>query len=128
MAGQFTKPPEPIREGDHWLIPLSKELFAKVSDKDVEKISKFKWCASLESRGTKWYAIRWIRVEGKQVKVRMHHVVFGIEPKDLPPGHIIDHDNDDSLDNRDWNLKMITQVANMEKVKTWKKKAPEPFL
>lgn len=124
------EPPAPIREGDYWLIPLSQGMFAKVSDCDVARVSQFKWYASLESRGTKYYAVRWVTVDGKREKIRMHHFVLSITPRDLPEGHIVDHDNEESLDNRDWNLKVITQVANMLKSQGWKKKGVkcEPFL
>ncbi len=39
-------------------IRLTKGLFALVSPEDYDRLSQYKWTASHESRGTKWYAIR----------------------------------------------------------------------
>jgi hypothetical protein len=104
------------------LIPLSKGLSAQVSDEDYESLSKFKWCASLESRGTKWYAVRWMSVaRGKRVKLRMHCVVMGRLP--LPnDGLVVHHRDDDSLNNQRENLEVITQTENMQRSQGWKKK------
>lgn len=125
----------PFREdkrGGYYKIPLTQGMFALVSEKDIERVAKHNWYASHESRGTKYYAIRWeTRTKGeKQVKIRMHRFI-----KDQPPkavdGRVVDHLNDDGLDNRDWNLEVITQEENMQRCRTWKKlgmKTSEPTL
>lgn len=100
-------------------IPLSKGKVALVSDEDYERVSQFKWHASLESRGTKWYACRRETINGKRVKIRMHRFVMG-----LPPGaedsRVVDHLNHNSLDNRRENLEVITQEENMQRSPGWK--------
>jgi len=113
-------------------IRLTKGLFALVDDEDFERVNQFKWCASLESRGTKYYAIRWVwnKETKRRVKIRMHRFIM-----DLPPGSIdglvVDHINDDGLDNRrSCNLEVITAEENLKR-STWnkpKKKAEEVFL
>lgn len=105
-------------------IRLTKGLYALVNDEDFEWLNQWSWCASLESRGTKWYAIR--RVKG--VKLRMHVEIFkrrcGLN---IPPGFVIDHVNHNSLDNR-YNteqgnqLECITQTENMRRSPGFKKK------
>lgn len=109
-------------------IKLSKGLFAVVDDEDFERMNAFKWYASLESRGTKFYAIRRITVSGKRVKVRMHHAVLNMTSADLPEGHVCDHVNHDSLDNRKENLEIVTQTENMIRAKGWKRKVEEVCL
>lgn len=115
-------------------IRLTKGLFALVNDYDFEWLNQWKWCASLESRGTKYYAIR--RENGK--KLRMHVEVYKKHSglTEIPPGHVIDHVNHNSLDNRmvrfdeeSWGLcstqvqlEMVTQEENMRRSKGWKRK------
>lgn len=113
------------------LIKLTKELYAKVSDEDFDYLSQWKWCASRESRDTKWYAIRWSQTsehkDGARFKIRMHRAVYEqMLGGAIPLGMVIDHDNNDSLDNQRHNLQMLTQQQNMEKVSGWKRRAALP--
>ncbi len=115
-------------------IKLSKGKVAIVDEEDYARLSKYKWSASFESRGTKWYAVR---CETKRVivelangtvwtctckvKIRMHRFIMG-----LPPGkfddRVVDHKNDNPLDNRRENLEIVTQEENMKRSSGWKKK------
>lgn len=111
-------------------IQLTKGYVARVSDEDYDFLSKWKWQASNESRGTKWYAIRWSQKsehgEGKRFKIRMHRVVA--ERKEIDASMIfgdrshlvVDHLNSDSLDNTRENLEYISQEENMHRVQGWK--------
>lgn len=112
------------------LVKLTKGFHACVDDEDYEFVVLHRWCASIESRGTKVYAIRWKRINGKRCKIRMHHFVLGIAPGTLGD-HVIHHLNDDGLDNRKCNLEKITQEQNMASVERWQrkgKKVCEPCL
>lgn len=100
------------------LIRLSKGLYAIVSLEDFTYLTQWKWCASHESRGTKWYAIRW---EGKK-KIRMHRVIAQRATGDIEAGLVVDHTNHFSLDNRRENLEVVTQTENMRRSPGWKKK------
>lgn len=105
------------------LIPLTQGLHAQVSEGDFERVNAFKWYASLESRGTKYYAIRRERIGGKRYKIRMHRFVLGAAPFALSESDlVVDHLNGDSLDNRRENLELITQDENMKRSRGWKKK------
>lgn len=109
--------------GEARKILLTKEMFALVDEEDYERVVQFKWYASLESRGTKYYAIRRKTIGSRVYKIRMHRFVL-----DLPPGlldeedRVVDHLNHDSLDNRKCNLEIITQAENMRRSPGWKKK------
>lgn len=98
------------------LIRLSQGFHTLVDSKDYEWLSKFKWTASLESRKTKWYAIRWSKVHeqkgGKRFKIRMHCEIVG-RPSKPTDGLVVDHWNGDSLDNTRGNLRIKTQAQNM---------------
>lgn len=118
-------------------IRLSKGLFTLVNAEDYDWLMQWKWCASLESRGTKFYAVRF---EGKK-KMRMHVEIVKRRQNlaEIPQGMVVDHVNDNSLDNRyvarDFDrleiyhfsikqqLEIITQTENMRRSKGWKKKA-----
>jgi hypothetical protein len=66
-------------------IVLSKgkknQRIALVDDADYDFLSQWKWSASLESRGTKWYAIRWSKKsehgEGKKFKIEEAGLIVG---------------------------------------------------
>ena len=103
-------------------ITLSKDKVALVDDEDFDFLSQWKWSASLESRGTKWYAIRWSRKsehgDDKRFKIRMHRVLMGLPPKD--DRVVVDHVDRNGLNNQRSNMEIIMQVENMERVPTWK--------
>lgn len=99
-------------------IRLSKGLYALVSPEDFDFLNAVTWCASHESRGTKWYAVRF---EGKK-KLRMHRLVAERVFGEIPEGYVVDHINHNSLDNRRENLEVITQAQNMKRSPGWKKK------
>jgi hypothetical protein len=122
-------------------IRLSQGLFALVNADDYDYLMKWKWHASLESRGTKFYAVRRETIDGKRVKIRMSHAVLNNRGVVIPRGFVVDHVNHNSLDNRfriesfEWSglqqgyqrsstiqLEVVTQQVNMQRSKGWKKK------
>lgn len=109
-------------------IPLTQGFFALVSDEDYPRLSQHKWYASVESRGTKVYAVRRLKKgepgyrPGKKTKVRMHREVLNLPPLPTPGDPIACHLNDDSLDNRRENLVEGTHESNMLMVDNWRKK------
>lgn len=123
-------------------IPLTKGFHALVSDEDYERAMEFKWYASVESRGTKVYAIRWARKEERialgfpnrtKLKIRLHRFVLNQPPLPGPDALVVEHKNGDGLDCTRENLELITQEENMNRVPRWKKKGMkvsevDPFL
>jgi HNH endonuclease len=125
-------------------ITLTKGKVALVSDDDYNFVSQWKWCASLESRGTKWYAIRWSTKEehgeGKRFKIRMHRAIMeqpnsktvlsvdtetGGLGQELQVAYhmytsVVDHLNGNSLDNTRENLQVVSQEENMNRSVGWK--------
>ena len=100
-------------------IKLTKGLFTLVSDQDFEALNAFKWQASNESNGMKWYAVRFIYINKKKTKIRMHRQIM-ISQSDTDK--VVDHLNGNSLDNRRENLEVVTQKENMKRAKGWKQK------
>lgn len=112
-------------------VSLTRGYVALVSDEDFARVNVFKWYASLESRGTKVYAIRRELINGRREKIRMHRFVLDLPPGRLRPDEVVDHINHDPLDNRRENLEIITQAENMTRSSGWKKRkalAEEPAL
>lgn len=109
-------------------IPLTQGLVARVSPEDVERVAQFNWCASRESRGTKWYAVRFACGGKKKVKIRMHRFVMDMPPGTVGDDMVVDHIEHNSLDNRRHKLEIITQEENMRRSAGWRKKIEEPGL
>jgi len=109
-------------------VPLTQNKVALVSKKDYEKVMKFKWCASNESCGRKWYAIRRKTINGKRVKIRMHRFLMGLGTG-FEDDRVVHHKNDDGLDNRQENLQIVKDnKENMYFSKGWKRPIEQPFL
>lgn len=111
-------------------IKLSQGKVALVDDEDYEYLMRWKWTASFGSRARKWYAIRRQDTgrrtcNGIQIRQRiaMHRVIMM-----CPVQMVVDHLNDNSLDNRKENLEIISQDENMRRVPGWKRKMEKPEL
>jgi hypothetical protein len=114
-------------------ITLSLGKVALVDDDDFERVNAFKWYASNESRGTKFYAIRRVTLRrgGRRFKIRMHRFIMGLETG-FDDARVVDHlqgvcilghvHTGDSLDNRKCGLRITTQEENMKSSPNWKKK------
>lgn len=94
-------------------IKLSKGRFALVDDEDYETVSPFKWCL-FEKNKKKYYAFG--KVNGK--RIMMHRLILN-----APPDMIVDHKDNDGLDNRRCNIRLCNPTENcMNRSKTTKKK------
>ena len=82
---------------------------ALLEPNDYERISQYKWSAKPEKNGKNVYAVRFITgSNGKQRMISMHREVF--EAKKSDP--LIDHKNNDTLDNCRCNLRFATPSQN----------------
>lgn len=88
-------------------IPLSQGKFAKVDDEDFEELNKFKWCAHQDKDKITWYAERSQRKDGVTIFFKMHRVIMN-----TPKGMLVDHKNNDGLDNTRENLRNCTHSEN----------------
>lgn len=86
------------------LIPLSRGLFAKVSNRDYKFLMQWKWSVHVSGRQGKLYAGRG-RGTKDSPRILMHRVIL---PTDLD----VDHKNNDGLDNRRKNLRARTRSQN----------------
>jgi hypothetical protein len=93
--------------GDAIEIPLTQGKSALVSPEDAEEILRHKWCATRRPN-RRWYAVRGVRRGGCNIKILMHRQLMN-------PGQglVIDHINDNGLDNRRGNLRICTYSQNL---------------
>ena len=86
----------------------SEGLFAKVDDEDYPLLSRHNWHA-LRVRD-KVYAQRIISSDGMRTEL-LHHMIMGRPQR----GYVVDHINDDGLDNRKRNLRFLPNAENIRR-------------
>lgn len=93
------------------LVPLTQRLFAIVNETDYEWISHWEWYARWIPHIRSYYACRWSRaVNGKQVEIRMHREILGLDSSDA---QLSDHkDPFRTLENTRNNLRLATCAEN----------------
>lgn len=85
-------------------IPLSQGQAALVDDADYPQLSAFRWCYRPERDGRQGYAVRHVKVDGKDRLSYLHREVLP-----APPGLETIFLNHDRLDCRRANLKVVTK-------------------
>lgn len=92
---------------EYRLIRLTKGQFAKVSHHRFEGLSGFKWRAWWNKHTRSFYAVRHKgMVKGKTGTIYTHRQILGLEKGDPRTG---DHENHDTLDNQDHNLRVANR-------------------
>jgi len=87
-------------------IKLTRGKYALVDDEDYGRLNKDKWYA--EKNGKTFYAARNIRnSDGKRALSKMHRELMG-----NPVGKLIDHKDENGLNNQKYNLRVCTRSQN----------------
>lgn len=91
-------------------ITLGQGLFATVDAEDFASLSVFKWRATKNSSNDALYATRYEyrKGTGKGTTIRMHRQIL-----DAKSGQVVDHINQNTLDNRRTNLRICSTSENM---------------
>lgn len=90
-------------------IFLTQGKVTLVDDADYEWLNQYNWYAAKQHSGN-YYAVRQIpTVNGKQNTIFMHRQILGLEWKNKQQG---DHQNHNTLDNRQDNLRICTNQQN----------------
>ncbi len=86
-------------------------LVALIDDADYEYLSQFKWSSLKSKTHHTTYAVRKTSTKGglKMRSVLMHREVMGLAPAD---GKLVDHRNQNGLDNQRENLRITTKQIN----------------
>jgi hypothetical protein len=90
-------------------IQLTKEKTALVDDEDYEVLKQYKWFADWNKSIKYWYARTRVydKVTKKSVNLSMHRMVTG-----AAKGEVVDHINNNTLDNTKSNLRICTHSQN----------------
>lgn len=88
-------------------IALTRGYTALVNDKDYDRVSLHKWCASA-SRHTQYAQTKIpAKVQGKYITVWMHRFIM-----QAGKGDIVDHRDRNGLNNTRNNLRLVTAAVN----------------
>lgn len=91
-------------------IQLTQGQVALVSAHRFEELNAHKWCALWCKETKSFYASRGVKLpNGKWTAESMHRRILGLQHGEKLQG---DHINHDTLDNRDENLRTVTQAQN----------------
>lgn len=92
-------------------IPLTQNSVALIDDQDFDLVSQFKWYKHSEG-----YAVTTVRIsKGVDKKIYMHRMIMQAQK-----GQMIDHDNQNKLDNQRYNLRIANKSLNAFNSKTFK--------
>lgn len=87
------------------LIPLTRGHAAIVDDADYPALQVYSWC--YKRCGASQYAARGTKNNGLQETILMHRMILN-----APDGIEVDHINGDGLDNRRYNLRLVSSSQN----------------
>ncbi len=83
---------------------------------NVDPALYFKPIRAIKKSNGREYRVASLTIHGHKHMVLVHRIVWNLHNGKIPKGMIIDHINNDSLDNRIENLQCITQSENIKRV------------
>lgn len=86
-------------------FPLTREKVTLVDEIDLPSLEPFSWRAQQNQDG-RWYAVAW---DTHEILIMMHRWIMSVEDPKL----VVDHFNNDGLDNRRLNLRVCTYSQNV---------------
>lgn len=89
------------------LIPLTQGKSAMVDDDDYHYLMQWKWHAAKD--GNTYYALRACYENGKNIKIKMHRLLLGLDAADMRVG---EHKDRNGLNNQRHNLRTATHRQN----------------
>ena len=93
------------------VIYLTKGYQTIVDNDDYEELMQFKWNTSQHSDSLV-YAKRGVTINNKYFNIYMHRQIMGLTPLSSKK-IVVDHIDNNSLNNRKDNLRLVTQKQNM---------------
>ena len=103
-------------------IYLDEGLWTIVEPQDYYRFAGFKWC--VEGNRRKFYAVRGAKISPDKIKmVSLHREIMN-----PPKGLLVDHRNNNSLDNRRANLRLATHIENLYNRQKTRSKTTSRFI
>jgi hypothetical protein len=94
-------------------IPLAGGRVTLVDEPTFKRLGHLKWHLKRSQNTTRLYAQRTVVIDGKKTAVALHREVMRAKP-----GDIVDHVNNEPLDNRRCNLRICSARENAQNVKS----------
>jgi HNH endonuclease len=92
------------------------QLYTLVDDWLYDELNQYKWCVS-QTHKTAFYVVRFVaKKDGVQIQQRMHILIMQLLGL-YEEGKKIDHKNGNGLDNREENLRLVTNRQNLQNLR-----------
>ena len=91
-------------------IGLTQGQVAIVDDSNYEELSKYNWHAAWNPGTQSYYAMTVIKYKGNPYRLQMGRLILGMRRGDKD---VCDHINHDTLDNREANIRKVSQSKNL---------------
>ena len=92
-------------------IQLTQGKVALVDDEDFEYLNQWKWYAHTSKKSNTFYAARnSLKINGRTKRIKMHTFIYDKNNSEI----LIDHINNNGLDNRKSNLRICNHNQNQQ--------------
>lgn len=98
------------------VIELTQGYITVVSNEDYKKLNKYSWRVTRSGGKNRKKGEPYACTTIKGKKVYLHRLIMG-----NPDGLVVDHLNQQTLDNRRENLQVVTQKENLANRTLWRK-------
>lgn len=105
-------------ESDVCEIPLTQGQFTIIDSEDYIAVSKYRWFAAKQSYKHRLEFYAKTKISGKAKS--LHRFIVGED--NIPEGYVVDHVNNDPLDNRKSNLRLVNKYQSMQNRRGWMKR------
>jgi len=92
-------------------IPLPWGLSAMVDNGDYERLKDYKY--AIQGDAYRMYAYRWVKINGRTKRILLHYDVMRMSKR--LPGMCIDHIDNNTLNCRHSNLRLVTYAQNSQR-------------
>jgi hypothetical protein len=98
------------------LIELTQGLYTQVDDADYDELNQYNWCAAWSENAQKYYAKRHCQIRGHHVRMHREILLLGKGNNNATDKRfnklLVDHIDNDSLNNQRSNLRIATRCQN----------------
>ena len=92
-----------------------------IDDEDYDKVKQYNW--GVKKNGNTFYVARMIHVDGKRTPQSLHRFIMGLESGNIDK-RVIDHLDGNGLNNQKANLRICSQMENIQSHRRVNAKSP----